>query len=204
MAADILIHKAHKVPVGKDQEQHLEMTRNFAVRFNHKYGVDFFPEPQAFNFTEQLVKVPGLDGSGKMGKSEAEGNAIYLCEDEASIRKKVMRAKTDAGPTEPNSTKPIEIENLFALMKLVSTKETIQHFDDAYNNCSIRYGDLKKQLAEDIIQFVRPIKEKITEYESKPALLKEVADFGAEKARKSANATISELKTLMGLNNVWI
>lgn len=68
MAADILIHRAHLVPVGKDQEQHLEMTRNFAVRFNHRYGVDFFPEPQAFDFSGKLIKVPGLDGSGKMGK----------------------------------------------------------------------------------------------------------------------------------------
>jgi len=203
MAADILIHKAHKVPVGKDQEQHLEMTRNFAVRFNHKYNVDFFPEPQAFNFSEKLIKVPGLDGSGKMGKSEAEGNAIFLREAEASIRKKVMKAKTDAGPTEPNQTKPIEIENLFALMQLVSTPETIQYYDESYNNCSIRYGDLKKQLAEDIIQFIQPIKERISEFENHPGLLKEIADFGAEKARKSANKTINELKEIMGLNNVW-
>lgn len=203
MAADILIHRAHKVPVGKDQEQHLEMTRNFALRFNHKYNVDFFPEPYAFNFTESLVKVPGLDGSGKMGKSEGEGNAIYLYEDEAVIRKKVMRAKTDAGPTEPNQTKPIEIDNLFALMNLVSNAETIKFFDESYNNCSIRYGDLKKQLAEDIINFNKPIKAKIEDYKNQPKLLEEIAFLGAEKARKSAKETIMQVKELMGLNNIW-
>lgn len=153
MASDILIHRAHKVPVGKDQEQHLEMTRNFAVRFNHLYNTDFFPEPQAFDMSGQLVKVPGLDGSGKMGKSESEGNAIFLREDPEAIRKKVMRAKTDSGPTEPNQEKPEEIRNLFMLMSLVSQSDTVQFFEDAYNNCSIRYGDMKKQLAEDIIHF---------------------------------------------------
>ncbi len=106
MAADILIHRSHKVPVGKDQEQHLEMTRTFARRFNRMYNVDFFPEPVAFNFGEKLVKIPGLDGSGKMGKSEGEGNAIFLADDPKVIRKKVMRAVTDAGPTEKNSAKP--------------------------------------------------------------------------------------------------
>jgi tryptophanyl-tRNA synthetase len=76
MAADILLYDAHKVPVGKDQEQHLEMARNFANRFNHMYEKDVFPEPYAYNFGNQLVKVPGLDGSGKMGKSEGEGSEM--------------------------------------------------------------------------------------------------------------------------------
>ncbi|MFW5821369.1 MAG: tryptophan--tRNA ligase, partial [Bacteroidota bacterium] len=100
MAADIIIHNAHKVPVGKDQEQNLEMTRKFAKRFNHMYGVEYFNMPEPFNFGKELIKVPGLDGTGKMGKSV--GNGIYLAEEPSSIRKKVMRAVTDAGPTEPN------------------------------------------------------------------------------------------------------
>src|SRR5690606_40893752 len=103
MAADILIHKALKVPVGKDQEQHLEMTRTFGNRFNRLYKTDFFPEPVAFNFGQTLVKVPGLDGSGKMGKSEGEGNALYLKDDASVVRKKIMRAVTDSGPVEPDS-----------------------------------------------------------------------------------------------------
>ena len=151
MAADILIHRAAKVPVGKDQEQHLEMTRTFALRFNRMYKVDYFPEPQAFNFGKNLVKIPGLNGNGKMGKSEGEGNAIYLADSPEAIRKKVMKAKTDSGPTEPNQKKPEEIENLFHLMRAVSKPETVQYFDDLYNSCQIRYGDMKKQLAEDMI-----------------------------------------------------
>jgi tryptophanyl-tRNA synthetase len=101
MAADILIHKAIKVPVGKDQEQNMEMARKFANRFNTIYGVDFFPIPQSFSSSEKPVKIPGLDGSGKMGKSE--GNCLYLMDDAETIRKKVMKAVTDSGPTEPNS-----------------------------------------------------------------------------------------------------
>lgn len=203
MAADILIHRAQKVPVGKDQEQHLEMTRNFAVRFNHLYEVDFFPEPQAFDMTGKLIKVPGLDGSGKMGKSEGEGNAIFLREDAESIRKKVMRAKTDSGPTEPNQTKSEEIQNLFTLMSLVSSSKTAAFFNDAYNNCSIRYGDLKKQLAEDIIAFTTPLKEKIMELESNPTYIEEIAQYGAEKARKSARVTLDGVQEIMGLKSIW-
>lgn len=201
MAADIIIHRATKVPVGKDQEQHLEMTRNFVNRFNHLYGEDYFPEPYAYNFGEALVKVPGLDGSGKMGKSEGEGNAIFLAEDEASIRKKVMRAVTDSGPTKPNQKKPEAIENLFSIMKLVSTDDTVKHFDEAYNNCSIRYGDMKKQLAEDIIAFLKPIKERIIELEKDDELLKKVIRLGGEKARESASKTISNVRRIIGITN---
>jgi tryptophanyl-tRNA synthetase len=203
MAADILIHRATKVPVGKDQEQHLEMTRNFANRFNHRYGVDFFPEPEAFNFSHELVKVPGLDGTGKMGKSEGAGNAIFLREEAQEIRKKVMKAKTDGGPTQPNEVKPPEIENLFTLLKLVSDASTVEHFDELYNNCSIRYGDLKKQLAEDIIQFTTPLREKIVALESDEKMLQKIAKNGAEQARISAQNTITGVKELMGLASIF-
>ena len=123
MAADILVHKADKVPVGKDQEQNMEMARKFGRRFNMMYNVDFFPEPQSFSLAKEGgLKVPGLDGSGKMGKSE--GNCIYLCDEPAVIRKKVMKAVTDGGPTEPNSTKPDVIQNLFTLLEIVFSKDT--------------------------------------------------------------------------------
>ena len=120
MACDILIQRADLVPVGKDQEQHLEMTCKFARRFNNIYGVEYFKEPKAFSFGDHLVKVPGLDGSGKMGKSE--GNGIYLIDSDKDIRKKVMKAVTDLGPQAPNSEKPEVIQNLFTLMELVSDK----------------------------------------------------------------------------------
>ncbi|MBK7682134.1 MAG: tryptophan--tRNA ligase [Bacteroidetes bacterium] len=199
MAADILLHRASKVPVGKDQEQHLEMTRQFGNRFNRMYEVDYFPEPQAFNFGVQLVKVPGLDGSGKMGKSEGEGNAVFLFDTDEALKKKVMRAVSDAGPSEPNSQKPEAIQNLFTLMDLVSTKETLQFFDDAFNNCTIRYGDMKKQLAEDMIVFVSPIRSRITEILKDESLLTDVMKRGKEKAQASARKTVSEVREIMGI-----
>jgi tryptophanyl-tRNA synthetase len=201
MAADILIHKATKVPVGKDQEQHLEMARTFGNRFNRLYDVDYFPEPYAFNFSEKLVKIPGLDGKGKMGKSEGEANAVYLSDSEEIIRKKVMRAVTDSGPTEPNSIKPESIQNLFELIRVVSSADTYQHFDDLFNTCQIRYGDLKKQLAEDIITATRPVRERIKDIEADTKYLQEVAQYGASKAHESARKTIKEVREIIGFRS---
>ncbi len=197
MASDILIHRAKYVPVGKDQEQHLEIARLLARRFNNMYGSEVFPEPEAFNFGSNLVKVPGLDGNGKMGKSE--GNGIYLCDDEKSITKKVMRAVTDSGPTEPNSPKPEVIENLFTLLRLVSEPDTVQFFEDKWNDCSIRYGDLKKQLAADICKVTLPIRDRIESITSDDAYLKKVTAIGREKARASAQATLALAKEAVGL-----
>jgi tryptophanyl-tRNA synthetase len=198
MAADIIIHKAHKVPVGKDQEQHLEMTRTFANRFNRMYKVDYFPEPVAYNFGEQLIKIPGLDGSAKMGKSEGEGNAIFLYDTPEVIRKKVMKAVTDSGPTSPNQPKPQPIENLFGLMKALSTPDTLQFFEAQYQACSIRYGDMKKQLAEDVIKFTAPFRERILDLLGNDEYLHKVASQGKEKARASASKTLAEVREIIG------
>jgi len=201
MAADIIIHKATKVPVGKDQEQHLEMTRQFANRFNRLYHVDYFPEPQAYNFGQSLVRIPGLLGSGKMGKSEGEGNAIYLADEPAAIRKKVMRAVTDSGPTAPNQEKPEAIQNLFQLMNVVSAQDTVDHFNELYNNCQIRYGDMKKQLAEDMIHFTAPFRERIKELLSDEAYISKVARMGKEKAQANAAKTIQEVREIIGFKS---
>lgn len=197
--ADIILHRAKYVPVGKDQEQHLEMARTFANRFNHRYG-DVFPEPVAFNFGGELVKVPSLDGTGKMSKSENQNATIYLSDAEDVIKKKVMKAKTDAGPTEPNAAKPDYIENLFQLMRLVSSPDTLQKFEDDFNTCNIRYGDMKKQLGEDIAAFTAPIREKAAAIQNDEVYLKKVMLQGAEKARISAQKTIELTREAMGLN----
>lgn len=199
MASDILIHNSHKVPVGKDQEQHLEMTKKFARRFNQIYGVEYFNIPEAYNFGSELVKVPGLDGSGKMGKSE--GNAISLIDEPQIIRKKVMKAVTDAGPTQKNQQKPDVIQNLFDIMKLVSSTDTIDYFDQKYNNMEIRYGDLKKQLAEDIITFNTPIREKIIDIYNNTDYLREVVTIGKQKAQLSASKTVKEVREIIGFKN---
>ncbi len=198
MAADIMIHRAQLVPVGKDQEQHLEMTRTFANRFNHRYG-DVFPEPRAFNFGEQLLKVPSLDGAGKMSKSENQYATIYLSDDDELIRKKIMKAKTDSGPTEANSAKPDYIENVFDLMKLVSQQDTIDKFEADYNNCNIRYGDLKKQLAEDMVNYIAPIRQKAKDIRANEAELNIILKVGAQKAAESADRTINAVREAIGL-----
>jgi len=198
MAADILIHRSHKVPVGKDQEQHLEMTRTFANRFNRLYKVDYFPEPVAYNFGADLVKIPGLDGSGKMGKSEGEGNAIFLADEPNVIRKKVMRAVTDAGPTKKNAPKSEPVQNLFTLMEAVSAPDTIEYFNEKFNSCEIRYGDLKKQLAEDIVNFTEPFRERIKQLSADDDYIKKVMEMGKEKAHESGSKTVREVRQIIG------
>ncbi len=196
MAADIIIHKANKVPVGKDQEQHLEMTRRFARRFNQMYEVNYFPEPDAYNFGQQLVKIPGLDGTGKMGKSE--GNGVFLSDTPQEIKKKVMRAMTDTGPTTPGQEISEPVKNLFTIMSVVSDQTTVNYFADKYASCEIRYGDMKKQLAEDIIKFTEPIRTKITDLLSDNKYLAKVVSQGAEKARASASKTVKEVREIIG------
>ncbi|MCQ2285300.1 MAG: tryptophan--tRNA ligase [Bacteroidales bacterium] len=200
MAADILLHRADMVPVGKDQEQHLELTRDFAMRFNHLYKNEFFKLPVAYNFGEELVKIPGLDGSTKMSKSDNEQSCIYLSDTPEVIRKKVMKAVSDSGPTEPYQEKPQAIENLFRLMAAVSAPETLQFFEEQYNTCQIRYGDMKKQLAADITAFTAPIYEKIQELRNNEDYLKKVMSRGAEKARESARKTVNSVREIMGLD----
>ncbi len=197
--ADIILHRAIYVPVGKDQEQHLEMARNFVKRFNHRYG-EVFPEPQAFNYNQELVKVPALDGSGKMSKSENQSATLYLADTDEVIRKKVMKMQTDAGPAAPDSPKPAYIEIIFNLMHLVSAPDVIEQFNTDYNNCNIRYGDLKKQLAADMVNFIAPIRQKVDEILNNKSYLKQVMEQGAEKASASARKTMQLVREAMCLD----
>jgi tryptophanyl-tRNA synthetase len=203
MACDILIHHGTKVPVGKDQEQHLEMTRTFGNRFNRLYNVDYFKEAFAFSYSDKLVKVPGLAGQGKMGKSNGEADCIYLSDSETVIRKKVMRAVSDSGPTEMNQPKPEAIQNLFDLMKVVSTADTLQHFDELYNKCEIRYGDFKKQLAEDMVLATNDVRSRIEEISNDDAYIAKVAKMGAEKASESARKTLKEVREIIGIRRFY-
>ena len=205
MAADILLHKGIKVPVGKDQEQHLEMARTFGNRFNHLYKTDYFPEPQAFNYDQNLVKVPGLTGQGKMSKSAGEWDSIYMGDDAETVSKKIMKAVTAVveGPSEIGSEKPQAIQNLFDLMQLVTDSSTIQFFESAYYDGSIRFGDMKKQLAQDMNVFLEPYRSRITEVLNDDALLSKVAQQGAEKAATSADKTIAEVREIIGFKKFY-
>jgi tryptophanyl-tRNA synthetase len=199
MSADILVHRALKVPVGKDQEQHLEMARNFAQRFNARYG-ELFPEPVAFNFGDNLIRIPSLDGTGKMSKSENEMATLYLADTDELIRKKVMKAKTDSGPAELGAPMPETIANLFLLMQQVSAPDVVKTFADSYENQTIRYGDMKKQLAEDMVAFIAPIREKAKELQQDQAYLNRIMRTGAEKARASAAQTLQSARKLIGID----
>ena len=199
MAADILIHRAVKVPVGKDQEQHLEMARNFAVRFNNRYG-EYFPQPQVYRANQETLKIMSLDGNGKMSKSENENATIFLSDTEEVIRKKIMKAKTDQGPATPDAVMPDFIQNLFVLMQVVSKPDVTEHFRTSYKNCNIRYGDMKKQLAEDMAAFIKPIREKAAELQKDENAIRRILREGAEKAHASASITINEARKMIGIN----
>jgi tryptophanyl-tRNA synthetase len=198
MSADILIHRGVKVPVGKDQEQHLEMARTFGNRFNRLYNTEVFPEPQAFSVSKELVKIPGLTGGGKMSKSAGEADTIYLNDEADVLHKKIMRAVSDAGPTEAGQPKSQPVQNLFDLMQLVCSPETIAYFDTEHAEGRIRYGDLKKQLATDMETFIAPLRDKINYQLENTSQLQEIAAFGAEKARKSARETMKMVREAIG------
>lgn len=205
MAADILLHKGELVPVGKDQEQHLEMTRTFGNRFNRMYNTEFFPEPQAFNYNDELVKVPGLTGGGKMSKSAGEFDNIYMSDPDDLLRKKIMKAVTTTvdGASAPGSEKPQAIQNLFELMHLVCTPDVLKYYETTYYDGSIRFGDLKKQLAEDMSIFIAPYRERIEEAMSNPELVANAARIGAEKAIESADKTIREVREIIGIKKFY-
>lgn len=198
-AADILLQRALYVPVGKDQEQHLEMARNFAKRFNHRYA-DVFPEPVAFNFNNNLTKVPSLDGTGKMSKSENAMATLYLADNDEIIIKKVMKIKSDVVPVKKNSVKPEAVENLFLFLKLVGSDDVVAKYEDDFNNCTIRYGDMKKKLAEDMVNFIAPIRRRVNEILDDETYLKKIMKMGAEKAVANAEVTMQQVRSSMSLN----
>lgn len=200
MSVDILIQRAVKVPVGKDQGQHLEMARNFAQRFNHRYG-DLFPEPEAFNYGDSLVRIPSLDGNGKMSKSENELATLYLSDEDDKIINKIKKAKTDSGSGEPGSPIPDSVQNLLELMKLVCAPDVVSFYEEAWKNTgTIRFGDMKKQLGEDMVKFISPIREKAKELQRDTDYLKKIMKAGAEKARANAAQTLQQAKKLIGIN----
>jgi tryptophanyl-tRNA synthetase len=208
-AADILLHRATYVPVGKDQEQHLEIARNYVNRFNQRYGGDVFPEPYAFNFGEELVKVPSLDGAGKMSKSENQLATLYLSDDDETIRKKISKAKTDSvggaavksedGQGGGQPSMPESVANLFQLLKLVCPLDTYDKFQTDYQTGTIRYGDMKKELAEGMVRFIAPIREKAEAIRNDEPYLRQVMEQGAAKARASAVITLQLVKDAIGL-----
>ena len=194
MAADILIYKAGLVPVGIDQEPHLEIAREIARKMNETYGTKF-PEPVRFATSGEYV--PSLSGEGKMSKS-VEGSFISLTDDLKTIQKRLAGAPTDSGKGDVVPTTG-GVANLLKLVKLFQGEDRYKQYALSYMHEGIRYRDLKKELTDAIYKELKPIQEKRIELEHKTSYVDEVIKNGAEKARKIASETIREVKEKMGL-----
>ena len=194
MTADILLYKAHLVPVGVDQEPHLEVARQVAHNMNEAYGTDF-PEPTRFATKGEYV--PSLQGAGKMSKSVA-GSYISLTDSEAEILARLSAAPTDSGKGSLVSM-PQGVKNLLQLVFLFFGAEKKALYESQYERSGIRYGELKKELATGIFAELEPLQQKRQAFEQNPKLVDEVIALGAQKAREVAEQTLSEVKKKMGL-----
>ena len=194
MAADILLYKAEKVPVGDDQEPHLEVTREIARKFNTMFG-ETFPEPQRFKTGAPYV--PSLLGEGKMSKSVA-GSFINLTDSLEIIKSKIAKAPTDSGKADKfPETGPVV--NLLQFVELFQGHDRAQQYRQQYKNEGLRYGEIKNELAAAIFAALEPIQKKRSEYESQPELVLEILRTGQKYAAKIAAETLREVKTKMGL-----
>jgi len=191
-AADILIYKSDIVPVGADQKQHIEVTRDIAIRFNNIYG-EVFTVPRE-HIIESVAVIPGIDGQ-KMSKSY--GNTIEIFEPEASVKKKIMKIVTDSTPVE--EPKDPEKCNVFALLKLFCSADELSEWERRYRNGGTGYGDAKKRLAELIVEFFKPYRQKRTELENNIDYVKEVLADGARRAKAVAVETLAEARKAVGL-----
>ena len=192
-AADILIYKAHYVPVGVDQLPHLELTREIARRFNYLYQTEVFPEPEPL--LSEVPKVPGIDGR-KMSKSY--GNAIFLNDDEEAIRKKILSMVTDT--QRPRKSDPGDPENrcvAFHLIKLYMSKEEQAEIIEECKAARLGCVACKRKLAEKVIEGLKPLWARRAELEARPKLFEEIIDQGITKAKEFAKRSLEEAKAAL-------
>lgn len=192
MAADILIYKADMVPVGIDQEPHLEVAREIARRFNQDYGTDF-PEPQRFKTTGEYVS--SLTGEGKMSKS-VEGSYINLTDSLDEVKSKIAKIPTDEGKGDEITG---GVKSLFEFVELFEGAEKRQSLEAQYKGEGVRYGDIKSELSEAIFAELRPIQERRLELENNPEYVEKVIREGAQKAREIAQDTVADVRQKIGL-----
>ena len=192
MAADILLYQAEKIPVGRDQKQHIEITRDIAERFNTVYGETFvLPEPL---ISDDVAIIPGIDGQ-KMSKSY--DNAIYIFDDEKTLKKKIMRILTDSTPVE--DPKDPEKCNVFALYKLFADKNQLEEMRRKYLNGGTGYGEVKKDLFGLVWEYFREARKKREMLEKNPDEIRNILKKGAEKTRRLAVITLDDVKKKIGL-----
>ncbi len=194
MAADILIYKASAVPVGIDQEPHLEIAREIARKMNEIYGTDF-PEPRRFE--TEAPYVPSLTGEGKMSKS-VEGSYINLTDDLATIKKRLAAVPTDSG-TGQIGTEPHGVAALLEFVELFQGKSQRLQYRKLYTTAGIQYNKLKTELAAAIYKELEPIQKRRQEFEQNPELVDKILKDGAARAREIAEQTVKEVGQKMGL-----
>ena len=191
-AADILAFNSDLVPVGADQKQHIEVTRDIAMKFNATYG-EILTIPKA-SILESVAVVPGIDGQ-KMSKSY--DNTIGIFEPEKQIKKKIMRIVTDSTPVE--DPKDPDKCNIFALLKLVASPDELSEWNDKYRNGGTGYGTVKKRVVELMIDYFRPYRDKRQELQNNVDFVKEVLKDGAQRASAVAAETLEKVRKAAGL-----
>ena len=194
-AADILIYRANLVPVGEDQAQHLELTREVARRWNRAYG-EYFPEPQAL--ISDVGRVRGLDGESKMSKSR--GNTVGILDDPDTIRARVRTAVTDPARVKRTDPGHPEVCNVFALHRFFSSAETIAEIEAGCRSAEIGCVECKRRLADAIADHLAPVRERAAEYAARPDLVREILGDGASRCRALARETLGEVRERMGLS----
>ncbi len=199
-AADILIYKADYVPVGKDQEQHLELTRNIAERFNNQVGKDYFVLPETL-YTEVPKVMSTADPSRKMSKSAGDKHYISVFSEENRIRKQIKSAVTDTGDT-PEGQMSAGVENLFSLLKATGDLEAHTGLMEDYNNNALRYVDLKEAVANGLVRMSNEFRDKRAQINADKKAFKNQIKASSAEIRKIAQKTVYEVKELAGLSNV--
>lgn len=194
MAADVLLYKGELVPVGIDQEPHLEVMREIARKFNSTFG-ETFPEPQRFKTEGEYV--PSLTGEGKMSKT-VEGSFVSLGDDYETIKSRLSHAPTDSGTNGGQVPEAGNVANLFKLSKLIFNDEMYTKYEQDYEQGSIRYSDMKNDLATAIYEMLSDFREKRKGYEESPEKVDQILRLHTERCREIAGSTIEEVRDLMG------
>jgi len=193
-AADILLYKAEKVPVGEDQKQHVELARKIARKFNNKFG-NYFPEPESI-ISEALRIMSLTNPTKKMSKSHGPKSYIALTDSPENVRQKIAGAVTDSGPSKEMSP---GVKNLFDLLNYISTKDVIDEFEKQYQVGTLKYADLKQTLTNEIIKLLKPVQRKRAQLIKKPDQVWEILENGAKQAQKIAKKNIGEIRKMVGV-----
>ncbi len=199
-AADILIYHADYVPIGKDQEQHLELSRNIAARFNNQFKEGYFTHPEPL-YTQVPKLLSLANPEKKMSKSLGEKHYVNLFGDEARIAKQVRSAVTDTGQTQGGEMSR-GVHNLFELLRACKNLDAHQSLMDDYNAGSLKYSDLKQEVADTLVNFVRPFKANLDEIHSNKKMIKSQVKDASSDIRKKAQETLKEVRALAGLMNL--